>query len=825
MTVVDPPIDASTEPILDAGDRNHDRVSRWKTWFLPNEVDAFVFWACLMLIVAVLDPWFESIWLRWRRVENGGLVWMAALAGTLTGAAFAAGRSRLRARTAVWMLIVSLVSFACFLWASQQVQSGINFVWDSTYAPTSSRPVVEWGMFLLGGALGFLALAATTFVLAFLLNLLKTKMTVRGKISRQNWMILAACLLFVLQLIQRVAVAQTSGNFAVVRLAGGGLITLLCFVVVANFLTDNHWKLRWKFLLVMFSVSGFAVFVVFGPTLQSQRSLVKPMEIVFCLVCAFTMLVSNSSGTIANTSRSAERKRPSLWSVLPVAIFLATGFGVYAFDLSILVDSDWKRWDEAWAANDISRRTDKQVRIGFGGFVACELGENSDPDVLSCLEGRAIGQLQISGLTPNIDVSPLTIPQVIQLKDSTLTSNQFEHLVADVAWMRLIDNVDVVDSDETVAMTAVRINVVHARRPEQLASIFGVTDPASEGVIQFWADELSRNDLAAIEKLSQQVPVVSLAPIRSEDDKILKNLIYDFRDPFMANMIERFEETPSGQRQMTRFVLRTDCFVVLPEVKDKQLFWDLVFVKNKKTNGSFEEKTLGGWNQQGIDLRQEDIERFHLVYGKDSNGMPTDLILPCAEGRLETFNRLGAAETISFDPDWLTGLDAKSAQWRDFGGLGRGISFEGRYLAKMPNLKRVDFSWLAENTDPLVLTRLPKIEHLQIRLHKDIKRMVDFRVCKNLKRLIYFGTPPKSTMTQLAALKQLEKVTIVDMDDGNLFSKAAQQNLRTSIPGVEIELVVLRDYRATPPAKFLKYVELKSVELRKKLLEWCEEDL
>ncbi len=137
----------------------------------------------------------------------------------------------------------------------------------------------------------------------------------------------------------------------------------------------------------------------------------------------------------------------------------------------------------------------------------------------------------------------------------------------------------------------------------------------------------------------------------------------------------------------------------------------------------------------------------------------------------------------------------------------------------MPNLTRLVLSKDAEINAAGFLGSIPKIEHLQVRFSDSAARNVDFGLCKQLKTLVYFGTPPKSVVSALATLPKLESVVVVDLDDGTLDKPAAVKNLKAAIPGMEIQIVPLADFRSKPTEKFLRHAREQAEKARKRLFD------
>lgn len=794
---------------------------------------------------ALLEPFGSLLMSRGAFGAVGGTFILSTIGGCLAALAFAAGRNRLTKSAGIGVFLGCLAAFVVAYIAERHVFSGLYSSYRSGndlrggFGGNMDRAAIVY-------VVGFLLIWLTTLGVSRLANWIRSKFFVGVKFSRARGLVSFAVVLFIAQLIQKIFFTGDSrfglsGEFAATSwpiIFGGGL-ALGCAVVAGNFLTDSFWKLRWKLVLIclLVVVCGFMAESSRGPY-RNGLQLWSVVGFVFAFL--WTLLIANGvTHEVSDGPRPMNRL--GFWSILPVALLGCVAFAVWSFDAIVLQDSQFQDWTLSRRVRTIRRVSGGQVRLDtqrFNGLVynsaLCRLREDADRNVLGCLSTEAFAGLTISGLTPRIDTGPIKArANFLQLEDSKVSTSQLKDLIEAIGFGKTLRNVEVVDSKNTVDLSNVSQFSIECDQRGQLASILRTIGPVgSQTHIDVFAKQYSAEDLKEMIRLSERCSIVV-------GDELVGSLpgANPFADQSPGRLVlnlgrsgRPFAEATTGELDdRVRFVLQNDLFVIVPFSLPRPLFWDLVFAKNIDCFGGFQVSALNNrmyrdpWEPAGrIDLNRQ-AEEFHWSFGRNANGQITELYLPCGERFVEDLSLpdrkpLATVEVLGFDPYWLTGIDAKSAFWKANGQWGASREVTGNSFSAMPNLKRLDLSPSSAVTNVNILNLIPNIEHLQIRFDESTKSKVDFSVCKKLKTLIYFGTPPKSTMIQLGTLKQLERVTVVNPGDGSLFQAAAVKNVENSIPGLKVEVIEESRFEVTPPDSFLVHVKKKSTEIREKLL-------
>ena len=170
-------------------------------------------------------------------------------------------------------------------------------------------------------------------------------------------------------------------------------------------------------------------------------------------------------------------------------------------------------------------------------------------------------------------------------------------------------------------------------------------------------------------------------------------------------------------------------------------------------------------------------------------------------------------EVLSLDPMWVCPESPRKRYSRSRGFIppARGIVLDG--IEKLTKIRRLDLNPNAAIADTDLLTKIPTVEHLQVRFDQSVVPAIDFSVVKNLKTLIYFGVPTKNMIADLGTLSKLKTLKLIYLES-DMLSEKEKQNLVKSIPGVNVKLVRYEDYAPTPPAEFVEHVKQRSAEIR-----------
>lgn len=785
---------------------------------------------------------------RWYAMLGIGKLWLALGFGAscIAGIAVTAGWKRLNIGSAMVLLVACGFSLTAFslsiLEVSKIWETGLEWYWQYQRTPSSiltDQSMFAFLMLTLGLAFGgFVVLFAATRLFAWLIGGKSASAISLVRISRTKILIGLAVVLFIAKVAQDVIFPMgVLHGLQSVRLDRGvgtaGVIIVLGFVLLLllpSLCLVSQAARRWKVLLVLvvaaLSITGVIV----------RISMIQPRLDVRVLTCVFASLemvflwtvasVAKQVGPTPSISSISVRRYPSIWAIVPVAIVCASGFIVYWFDVSTLVNSRGEDWPSARLAKVIRRDSNGQVGLikGVGiCAVVANLTEDVPADVFAPIAGSPISGLNLSGLQADTDTSMLKGATHVWLTNCRITSARLKALTTTATDVMLRD-VEVLDPDGTVNIVAGSTLNIHVADYDHLESVLRSFGNVSSYLTTIGFDRAPQvEELDAILAFSQRFPVYV-------DGCVVEAMVnLDYKPSLSAvNVFMRFNQRYVTKESMnwadprsniSRYFLESDIFMCFDDDPDDDWFWDRAFAKNKQARTEFSNRIPDDSFADEPTLRKYATE-FHWDFSPDSESAITHLFLPNAESVLTSspsnFDLLKHVETLSLDPYWLSRDDPLSKVRRARGWLPRSSNVDYGGLEKLTNLKRLDLCEYNLVVDASLLTRIPKIEHLQIGLSQTTKPMVDFGVCKQLKTLVYFGTPTRNNMKSLGSLKQLASVTIVTSASDMLWESEIKK-IRAAIPGVQLNVVDTADFLPSVPESFTRHVKECAAKIRQEL--------
>ena len=844
-----------------SSEKFRSRLVKFVRWLTPTKFDCLLALCCLIVTVGLLDPIVEQQLLHSRRYQSWGIGKLGLSLG-LTGACFAAvavawGWRKLSVRSGLLLSVSCLASVVAFLWSLSEVTRVWTIGSSSYYSDSPDESVrllngdsaFGFGLKAVGFALVvFLVLFLVTRAFQWFTDSLKSSSSPSFRLSRTKLMIGLAVLLFAAKTIQDVFFPAGGFLYSINVFGGEGYFGLsllavfgfIVFLLLPSWLLTRDIKSRWKFLtLVVLAIAIGTVCVVRISVVQPRLDIRMMIVIIgVALVCFYSALIF--VGEQRSVGGELKKNSLSVWSLLPIALLLASGVVVYFFDISTLAGTSVKsfpniEWSLARKAKIIARRTNYQVGIttneGMPGVVG-SLSDSTPRDLFADLSGHNIQFVRLSGLQPDIDVRNLFGATQMSLSESDVTSEQLQGL-SQKAWMLWLLDIRVTNPTGNVTLTPfgniyIRSGSKRSSDPQYwggaqrrdggacLSSILDSLGPQKSLSIQIDFGETTRETVESLSRLSTKANIriygaclQGLVNAASKEEVQLSNVyVANFTNTFRPN------EGDNIQSGIFKFVLNTDIFVSVAHTHEN--FWDLAFAKNREAVPKYWPLEASIMNKQKF---VDEAQRNHWNFGKDPDKLHR-LFLPGAESILSSgpgsFDNLKDVEILGLDPMWLSGVDPQTHYYQTKGWVQyhRGIEFSG--LEKLKKLRRLDLNSSVLVEDEKLLTRIPKIEHLQVRFDNLVIPAIDFSICKNLKSLVYFGIPGKSMIADLSSLKKLESLTVI-FETENLLSEKEKKNIVAAIPGVKIELIHGSDFVPSPPVEFSEHVK-KTISRNSKTL-------
>lgn len=247
--------------------------------------------------------------------------------------------------------------------------------------------------------------------------------------------------------------------------------------------------------------------------------------------------------------------------------------------------------------------------------------------------------------------------------------------------------------------------------------------------------------------------------------------------------------------------------------------WDALFLGGFKLQSasSFLE---GFMNSENLN---QDLVDFHLVFDSDKNPIAIrNVIIPVMnDAAIERTSALMDLEILSFDTDWVNeSLRNPSASSYSLINL--------QPLGKLTRLKELYFPRNVYLDNFQVFAELPNLKILQFDAYHDMRlnNVPQFQAehFPNLKQIRLFSQPHPKLLVELAKLKQLERVDIINSDEW--FETAEEQEALKSVFDKRIEVRFLKasDY-PDPPESFRKHLKQVKQDVRKRRIPVADEDL
>ena len=608
---------------------------------------------------------------------------------------------------------------------------------------------------------------------------------------------------------------------------GIGLVALL----IPSWLLTSGLRAKWK-TLVLLVIAGLLVnalivrFTVAKPSFDYRILSVVNFLAVFLF---YLSLVVMTKPVLEAESAVLRKRGITAWSIFPMSFLLSVGGVVSFLDVTILtesviIDCSNVDWQLARSAKTLARSSNYQSGLvgNFGTVgLVLNLSPDADPNLLAELTPGILTGVRGTGLTPEFDASKMYGTGRVRLMDSEVTSAQLQGLL-EFAVGGYLSNVKVIDPDQSVGLLGPSEFSISCSQQGRLQSLVDSIAKVDSGflMMSLSGDANGKSEVEALKRLGQKTAVyidASTFEILAEhwtfEQSSNARFIAEFGKYDHQIKFPIFEDSDSNSFQL---MMSDNVFTVFDKGEmSEQQFWDFAFAKASSAKPSF----ISAINLDAFENQESFLEytnRCHLNFSEDKTEVES-LFLPNEfMAYSKCFDVFTNVETLGLDPRWLSREDPRSLYHRRKGWLPtrKGVSLAG--IEKLTKLKRLDLNSYVLISDEAFLTKIPKIEHLQIRFDSSVEQLVDFLDCPNLKTLVYFGTPPRSTMRQLKSLKKLKSLTIV-FSLADMLGTNGKSNIDKALPGVQVNFIPIADYVPTPPVEFTKHVEDRSAEIRKRM--------
>ncbi len=825
------------------------------SWVNPTRSDGLVCLLCFFGLVALIDPALEAFAQKGMQAYRDGEFFLVAVAAFVFGIAMAAAWTRLRWKTATVLAIGIAVAFGLLAFSMKNV-TDIN-IRDNTMREIIEPLRSDWASkFLIKSAwvvaAGFVMFLFTLAIRKFVGMAIKPIGI--GNWSRSKALVAVAGILFFLGTLQniffkhglvfeiaRLSALDSTERTSTIVLA---VMTVVILLTTSSFLASEA-KSKFKMILVLI-VPVVIVTGVWASASFVRSSGFETVRPLYTTLIFWTIFTSTILLVVSSRQQKQTSSRPTLLSILPISLIIGSCYVIYTFSLPVLLTSRFMDWQEAYVLQTAERNSNGEIRANIvvrGGWshITCRFSDSTPPNVFeNASEAFSLfSMININGLRPDIDVKAIAgIPISLYLDNSIVTVEQLNCLMPACTDL-FLGNVKLDGVQGDLEFNSTSKVWVNSNNLKACASVLKCIERLNTGgtvYISHSGHDIDRQDLETLIEVSKRVPVfidheiaLNVMDIQCQAHPKaafdLRDITISYADNIFLTQPEIGAETRS---KFIRFVLQNDIKLGFSLVDDHELFWDLAFAKAETAQPNRYTDSRESRVIRILDSSNEKFSKharqFYWSFGEGTsdnseNENAKGLFLPLAEDIFQAnyktiLKDFQDIESLSFEPLWLTGENSYGRPLKSIGGL---------EFAFFRNLKRLDIGRHCTITNSNFLGAIPKIEHLQIHVDPAIATGLDFAICKNLKTLVYIGTPSESAMKSLLKLDKLESVTVVNLDDLMMKDVASfREQIEKLLPDVKTTVVEEIDFIPTPPQEFKEHVKRTAEKIRAKYLEAVE---
>ncbi len=800
---------------------------------IPNRCDAFAFALLLLYLAMLLMPLlWQSAMERWiPGLGNDSLfvfmvpylaTWLAFTAVIGTWSKTTWGRQWKFALLGMFSYI-GLIGYSGFL--------GLLDV--GIYPNGTDSSVAEYRplIWMLGWT-GLLAWGASAAV-----GLLGRKMEGRIRrieVSRTRIVIVGAVVLFAMSVIVRV-VQTGDGLFFSSRLSFLSFhpVWLLLPILLASLPVWLIQKIRGGWALSGFvAVYLLATVLLVISALGLSTSGDVELAVAFTLIYSFLFLMMALllrqpqdraiDPGVEQQGDAVPRQWISVWGIIPSVMLPALLFLTLWLDPAILVFWNGpERWQVARAIRKLDTIPGTRTRFAtvpewrsasLGGImVDMEVVFSPDTpadyfDTLPELQNNQLW-LTIKNIQPHIDTTRWGRSQKpprfrVAISGGTITEKQFHDLVqgSGRSWFEKVAVVPGSESPQVTLAGQIRLSDFG---PGEVAKVIECLSADAVDQLSITDCKLSQQDCAALFQLGCTTPVDLHFSRQSSGD-----IDHDGRWASLGSDIVRVgQQYPDSQVTVTCHpgfftdqqrwellfhtkigiaidgVAGADPFSLTLDEHDpvrRQRFWDSVFVANPLSR-----VTLASEPSSPTFDFPADCIKHHWAYGAgeiEPDKIET-LFLPQFEPwQINEVGGLTSLKNLSLDYSWLPAFSKAPTQlWPDQVDLGP--------IQRLVNLERLVLPAGLKVPDFSFLQRLKNLQHLQFDCGVQGQVPLSAKQCPRLESVRLFGKPSTSLLQELAKIKTLGKVTMVDSPNYFIAEGDRQKARRLLAPRVELEFL------------------------------------
>lgn len=840
----------------------------------PNRCDAVAFALLLLYLTMLLMPllWQCRVAIeRWLPGVNDGrfLFMVPYLATWLAFTAVIGTWSKTTWRRQWKFALVGMFSYIALIGYS--VFLGLLDV--GIYANGTESSVAEYRLLIrLVSWTGLLAWGVSAGI-----GLFGRKMEGRIKVKRTRIVIVGAVVLFAISVILRV-VQIGDGLFFSSRLSFFSFpsVWMLLPILLASLPVCLIQKIRG-----VWALSGFvAVFLLaimlliisaMGLSTSDDVELAVDSTLIYSFLFLMMALLLRQTQDRAIDPEAEQQSQVvphqwiSVWGIIPSVMLPALLFLTLWLDpVTLIFWNGSERWQVARDIRKLDTIPGTHTRFDtIPGWLSSSLGgfmvERVDMEVVFSPDTPAnyfdtLPELQnnqlwltIKNIQPHIDTTRLGRSQKpprfrVAISGGTITGKQFHDLVqgSDRSWFEKVAVVPGSESPQVTQAGQIRLSDFG---PGEVARVIECLSAGSVGQLSISDCKLSQQDCSALFQLGRTTPVDLHISRQSGGD-------VDHSERFASlgsDIVRIGQQYPDSQvtvtcnsgfftdQQRWELLLNTEIGIEIDGIAgagpfsltrgehdpvSRQRFWDSIFLVNRLSQVTLRRVRLAIDRSSPTFNFPTDCINHHWAYG--SREIKPDkieaLFLPQFEPwQIDQVGKMTSLKNLSLDYTWLPAFSLPTRSKAptelfptrvDLGPIQRLVNLERLVLPV--NLKVEDFSFLQ---------RLKKLQHLQFDCGVQDKVPLTAKQCPRLESVRLFGSPSPGLLQELAKIKTLDKVTMVQWPWYNFIAQGDRQKARRLLPPrVELKFLPWENAGDVPQA-FNDHCRQVRRDLRQKYLD------
>ena len=482
-----------------------------------------------------------------------------------------------------------------------------------------------------------------------------------------------------------------------------------------------------------------------------------------------------------------------------VAVFAMPHFGKNTFSEQLELAVESAR---------VNRESGGKIKLYFDEYSRVttwkvQFDSDSSPQLLDALgKPGSFNSIEFTDLDSSFDLSAIKGNFIgVTLVDCKISHTQLNDILASGQLVQVVGEFAIENDGAVIDPGALNSAGFRDAKPGAVASFFKAVKCEKQMTYLFLTTPAANEDWATVEEVSQTAHVYlhrgwADGFVMPKADRSLKNIhvyIYSEREK------ENFDKD---------VFLNTDIDFSFGGRSDSlENTWKLLIFRGQNDFYSHVDSIAV------VDKTfEERAKEIGMAYQLNEDGTVESLYFPWGESERFVLPDL---RVLSYDPHWV-GIES-------MGGTGNLVDLGPLKLS--PNLEELYLSTTLVPRDLAFLSNLKSLKHLQTpSVVRKVTGPVGFDACQTLESITFLGTPDNQSYREVAKLKSMKRLVIVNVDEEKLLTPEYRDKLAKKLPGVEVKILEPMETESLVPESFREYRDRMREEMREDT-SWLDEIL